>query len=85
MTEKGDPYENAIAERVNGILKSEFSLGRLFTSTDEAKGAVAKSVCLYNDVSPHLSCDYLTPEAAHSQKGEMKRRWKNYYAAKRTQ
>lgn len=84
MTEKGDPYENAIAERVNGILKSEFALGRLFTSTDEAKGAVAKSVCLYNDVRPHLSCDYLTPKAAHSQKGEMKRRWKNYYAAKTT-
>lgn len=82
MTEKGDPYENAIAERANGILKTEFAVGQLFTSTGEAQQAVAKSVRLYNDVRPHQSCDYLTPEAAHIQKGEMKRRWKNYYTAK---
>ncbi len=78
MTEKGDPYENAIAERVNGILKTEFALGSVFASRDEAQQAVTKSIVLYNEVRPHLSCNYLTPEQAHLQKGKLEKKWKNY-------
>lgn len=75
MTEKGDPYENAIAERVNGILKDEFGLERNFGSFTEAREAVDKAVQTYNNVRPHASCNYLTPEQAHHQQGALKLRW----------
>ena len=76
MTEQGDPYENAIAERVNGILKEEFSLNRTFTSFAEAQQAVAQAVEKYNHIRPHASCDYLTPVQAHDHNGILRRRWK---------
>jgi putative transposase len=76
MTEKGDPYENAIAERVNGILKSEFLLNRTFKNYDEAHEAVKVAVVTYNDQRPHGSCDYLTPEEAHQKEGMLQKRWK---------
>lgn len=78
MTEKGDPYENAIAERVNGILKTEFNLYKTFESFEEAEMAVIKGVSAYNNVRLHASCDYLTPSLAHSKTGPLARRWKNY-------
>lgn len=77
MTEKGDPYENAIAERVNGILKTEFSLEATFTSLQQAAEAVNKAVNIYNHHRPHASCDYLTPVAAHEQNGLLRKRWKS--------
>lgn len=76
MTEKGDPYENAIAERVNGILKSEFRLEEEFTNFEEAKGAVDKAIDIYNDLRPHASCDYMTPAQAHQVTGKIRKRWK---------
>jgi putative transposase len=79
MTQKGDPYENAIAERVNGILKSEFGLGSALKSFEEARILVDKSIEIYNKERPHASCDYLIPEKAHQTTGILKRRWKNYY------
>lgn len=75
MTEKGDPYENAIAERVNGILKMEFGLDAHFSSNISAQDAVEKAVELYNNRRPHASCDYLTPTVAHQMNGELKKRW----------
>jgi putative transposase len=78
MTEKGDPYENAIAERVNGILKMELLLDGTFNTFDDAKQAVAWAVGKYNLIRPHSSCDYLTPELAHEQEGVLKKHWKNY-------
>ena len=57
MTENGDPYENAIAEQVNGILKSEFKLDQLFQSMTEMKGVVEKSIQAYNEKRPHASCN----------------------------
>jgi len=77
MTEKGDPYENAIAERVNGILKTEFGLNETFASHSDALQAVNKAVDLYNNLRPHASCDYLTPAIAHEQNGQLQKRWKN--------
>jgi putative transposase len=76
MTEKGDPYENAIAERVNGILKDEFALDKDFDSLKLAEVAVSKAITTYNQLRPHASCNYLTPEQAHQQQGLLKTKWK---------
>jgi transposase InsO family protein len=76
MTENGDPYENAIAERVNGILKAEFDLYGAQTGMRETTGKIRDNIRIYNQVRPHASCDYLTPEQAHLRQGELKKRWK---------
>jgi putative transposase len=76
MTENGDPYENAIAERINGILKGEFYLNKSFTTFLEASAVVDNAVEKYNQLRPHASCDYLTPSQAHEQSGVLKKRWK---------
>ena len=76
MTEKGDPYENAVAERVNGILKNELGLGGIFSSFEEAKQATDNAVNKYNSIRPHDSCDRLTPVMAHEQTGLLKKHWK---------
>lgn len=76
MTEKGDPYENAIAERVNGILKSEFLLDNEFESIGAAKEEVDKAIITYNNHRPHASCNYLTPCQAHQQQGLLTTKWK---------
>ena len=76
MTENGDPYENAIAERVNGILKGEFGLDKTFSSIEQAITAINEAVNAYNYKRPHASCDYLTPAAAHEHNGILRKRWK---------
>lgn len=76
MTENGDPYENAIAERVNGILKAEFDLYGPQTGLRETTRKIRENIQTYNQVRPHASCDYLTPEQAHLKHGELKKRWK---------
>lgn len=76
MTEKGDPYENAIAERVNGILKGEFLLDQTFTCFAQAEERVKNAVEKYNHIRPHQSCDNLTPVQAHDQNGFLRKRWK---------
>ena len=78
MTEKSDPLENAIAERVNGILKQEYLLKK-YRNLREARLGVAEAVSIYNNERPHSSIDMLTPAEAHSQTGELKRHWKNYF------
>ena len=65
MTENSDPYENAIAERVNGILKHEFSIGDGFKNHLMALHEIKKSIYIYNHKRPHRSCEMLTPEKAH--------------------
>ncbi len=62
MGEAGNPYENAIAERLNGILKYEFNLNIKFPSFQLAKKAVDEAVDIYNSFRPHLSLNYLTPD-----------------------
>ena len=76
MTENGDPYENAIAERVNGILKGEFGLAKPFASIDQAIEATSQAIRAYNYKRPHASCNYLTPGAAHQYNGILRKRWK---------
>jgi putative transposase len=65
MTENGDPYENAIAERVNGILKEEFYLSETFACHSEAAKHIDQSIQIYNTRRPHLTCQMMTPEVAH--------------------
>ncbi|AMJ67463.1 hypothetical protein AXW84_20065 [Hymenobacter sp. PAMC 26628] len=76
MTQQGDPYENAVAERINGILKTGFRLNRVFTTFDEAARAVAQSVHNYNHLRPHMSCGYLTPAVAHTSTEPLRKPWK---------
>ncbi|MBI3235114.1 MAG: IS3 family transposase [Bacteroidetes bacterium] len=76
MTENGDPYENAIAERINGILKTEFGLSDLFKTHYDALAAVNKAVNAYNALRPHMSCDYMTPNEAHLTDLKLIKRWK---------
>lgn len=79
MSEKSDPLENAIAERVNGILKQEL-LAKSFSSLAEARRQIGQAVTTYNHLRPHLSIDMLTPAEAHATSGPLTRRWKNYYS-----
>ena len=65
MTEQNHCYENAIAERVNGILKDEFYLDQTFDSIQHAKRATKNAVNLYNEIRLHLSLDFKTPNYVH--------------------
>ena len=79
MTENGDPRENAIAERVNGILKDEWLNQMKFKSIKDASGQLEEIIRIYNQERPHSSLDMNTPEYAHNQESELKKHWKNYY------
>lgn len=76
MTEKGDPYENALAERVNRTMKEEFLLDQGFDSFELAQAAVARAINVYNTLRPHDSCNRMTPDVAHGQSGILPKRWK---------
>lgn len=65
MTQSYDPYENAVAERVNGILKDEYGIGDGFVNQAQAHREIKRAIELYNCKRPHLTCEYLTPEQAH--------------------
>ena len=79
MTQDGNPRDNAIAARVNGILKTEWLYDDHFIGFDDAYRRVAEVINLYNNKRPHLSLNYKTPAEAHLETGEQKRVWKNYY------
>jgi len=76
MTQNGSPYENALAERVNGILKSEFELNKTFRNYSGAIDPLQKAISIYNRLRPHSSIDNLTPEEAHKRTGPLKVHWK---------
>lgn len=67
MTDSYDPYANAVAERVNGILKQEFGLETLNLPLREQRQAVSESIDIYNAMRPHCSCAMLTPNQMHRQ------------------
>lgn len=87
MTENGDPLENAIAERENGILKDEYLWEQNATSIEEAKLILDRSIELYNFDRPHMSISNLTPYEVHYQKTNIKpkRLWKSYYQKRPSQ
>ncbi|WP_445749997.1 MULTISPECIES: IS3 family transposase [Flavobacteriaceae] len=81
MTENGDPLENAIAERVNGIIKGEYLFDYEIKSLSKAKEILKSVVKLYNEDRPHSSIGNATPSELHDNftDKEIKRLWKNYY------
>jgi len=76
MTESGSPYDNAIAERINGILKTELRLGEVFDNYTVAVPAVHQAINTYNRIRPHYSVSGLTPEKAHITNDPVSRLWK---------
>jgi putative transposase len=65
MTQSGDPYDNALAERMNRIIKEEFLENCSFSSHQQAYAAIEKAIGVYNSEYPHGSLDYQTPNAVH--------------------
>lgn len=70
MTEKYHCYENSVAERVNGILKDEYSLAVCFKTKEQALKSFNQAIMLYNNRRPHLGLNYATPEEVHNGKKE---------------
>ena len=79
MTDNGDPLENAIAERVNGILKVEWIYDQQLKNLAQAQEYIQLIIPIYNTQRPHTSIEMLTPQQAHQRVGELQRKWKNYY------
>jgi len=81
MKEKGDPLENAIAERVNGIIKEEYLVAYQISNIKQARDLLEMVIRLYNEDRPHMSISNLTPCQAHNSKKTIKteKLWKNYY------
>jgi putative transposase len=84
MTQSGDPLENAIAERVNGILKTEL-ISSYYADIDKASQSIARAITIYNYKRKHSSLNYQIPHEVHSQEGPQIRRWKNYYYPRKKQ
>ena len=80
MTQSGDPLENAIAERANGILKVEWLYKMRITTRDECRSILDRIIDFYNTQRPHMSIGMQPPEAVHMQTGEQRRCWKNSWA-----
>ncbi len=78
MTQNGDPLENALAERVNGILKQEL-LEEVFPNFETAQKGVAIACSTYNHLRPHGSINNLKPAQAHLLSGTITKRWTNYW------
>jgi transposase InsO family protein len=76
MTQSGSPYDNAVAERVNGILKAELNLERVFAGYHEAVACVHQAIDTYNRIRPHMSCGNLTPQKAHYSTKPLQKLWK---------
>lgn len=85
MTEQSDPYENAVAERVNGILKDEFMLDVNFESYYRMKKQVIQAINAYNHIRPHLSIGFLTPNKAHMQNEVILKTWKKKNPSQNTE
>lgn len=85
MTENGDPRENAIAERVNGIIKEEYLKTMQPKSLQQARQMVDQAVHLYNNDRPHLSLGMLTPEKIQSNPNiKPEKVWKNRFEKQKT-
>lgn len=76
MARKGNPYDNALAERMNQTLKYEFGFKEVFKSYNDALQPLSRSIAIYNRIRPHMSIDMLTPQQAHRKAGPLKKRWK---------
>ena len=77
MTQNSDPYENAVAERINGILKQEFNIDKFDVETKIKRKIVDESIKIYNELRPHFSNHYLTPNQMHKQEKLKIKTYKN--------
>jgi transposase InsO family protein len=68
MTESYDPYANAVAERINGIIKHEFINGNYSSNIKTMRLLIKDSISIYNEKRPHYSCYYKTPNQMHLQR-----------------
>lgn len=82
MTESGDPLENALAERVNGIIKNEYLECYDPIDFKEASELLNQVIDLYNKYRPHFSIGALTPQVIHQNNLNTHKLWKNYYQKK---
>ncbi len=80
MTQSGDPLENPVAERANGILKTEWIYKTQIATRNACRELLERIINFYNTERPHMSIGMQTPEQAHFQTGEQKRCWKNSWA-----
>jgi putative transposase len=83
MTNNGDPLENAIAERINGILKTEL-ISSYYNDIDAAVIHITRCITIYNYRRRHSSLNWQIPAEVHNQKGPQIKRWKNYYWTPKT-
>lgn len=82
MTESSEPTDNAVAERLNGILKNEYLQFYKVENIEEAKIKLKRAIELYNNDRPHMSIGNLTPEVVHQTGIKTEKLWKNYYQSK---
>jgi transposase InsO family protein len=75
MTTKHDPYENAVAERINGTLKNEFDLGDRLQDQKSAERELKKAIWIYNNLRPHESWNFLTPRETHANENIELKKW----------
>lgn len=68
-------YQNPVAERINGILKTEL-LQDGYPTHEEALAAIETAIEIYNNERPHRSVDMMTPAEAHKKSGPLKKRWR---------
>jgi putative transposase len=77
MTEDYKPTDNAVAERVNGIIKGESLYGlRRFNSPEHARNVLERYIHFYNHRRPHMSIGYKVPAVAHLERGLQEKKWK---------
>ncbi len=76
MTQSGNPYDNALAERMNNTIKNEFLEGRGIMDLSSGKQQLAQIIWVYNECRLHWSLDFKTPEQVHQHDLRVKKRWK---------
>ena len=82
MTQSGDPLENAIAERTNGIIKTEWLYKVKIKTIEECTKELERIALFYNTERPHRSIGMQTPEVAYRQEGPQRRCWRNPWETK---
>ncbi len=88
MTQDGNPLDNAIAERINGIIKDEWLYEMEIKTKKMALSELKKIIKIYNNERPHLSLGMRTPQSVHQESiptEAPKKMWKNYYIEKKTE
>lgn len=83
MTQNSDPYENAVAERINGILKQEFFIDKVQQKRDIKSKIIKEAINTYNELRPHYSNYMLTPNQMHEQEEIKMRTYKRKNTCKK--